>query len=352
MRRCSYESCLKRPSFNVQGSKGGLYCRQHAVDGMVDVCNRRCPTDSCNRRPNFNVKGSKAGAYCKEHAHDGMIDIVRRRCSHDCCTISASYSVEGNKTATYCKKHAGADMFDVRSKRCLHASCTTWPSFNIEGSTSGAYCSRHREEGMVYSRRVSRHSEEDMVDSRETNSLRDTCSSADPAFNIEATRTVAQCKPPAHRGIVFILNRRCLHDSCTTSPAFNIEGRKTAEYCGQHARSGMVCVVNRRVSRGAPTSLPSLGVPTDSAATAGSRYTSDFGKNHDINFQPKCQVAGCGKEPRWGLHGKRPTHCAQHGSGADDLDYTVGEPPQKKYRSPSLCTLGRAAPRVKTECTF
>ena len=36
-RRCSHDSCTKRPSFNVEGSKTAVYCKQHAEDGMVNI---------------------------------------------------------------------------------------------------------------------------------------------------------------------------------------------------------------------------------------------------------------------------------------------------------------------------
>ncbi|CAM9987660.1 unnamed protein product, partial [Laminaria digitata] len=46
----------------------------------IRATSRRCSHDSCPRRPSFNFKGSKSAMYCKEHAEDGMVDIVTKRC--------------------------------------------------------------------------------------------------------------------------------------------------------------------------------------------------------------------------------------------------------------------------------
>ncbi|CAN0501740.1 unnamed protein product, partial [Scytosiphon promiscuus] len=47
---------------------------------MVDVVNRRCSHETCMKYPSFNVEGRKPAVYCKKHAADGMVDIVSRRC--------------------------------------------------------------------------------------------------------------------------------------------------------------------------------------------------------------------------------------------------------------------------------
>ncbi|CAN0505601.1 unnamed protein product, partial [Laminaria digitata] len=72
MGRCSYDDCTTQPSFNVEGCKTAVYCRQHARGGMVNVYSRRCSHDSCTRQPSFNVEG-KTAAFCKQHAEHGMV---------------------------------------------------------------------------------------------------------------------------------------------------------------------------------------------------------------------------------------------------------------------------------------
>ncbi|CAN0468805.1 unnamed protein product, partial [Scytosiphon promiscuus] len=36
MRQCSHNTCKKESSFNFEGSKTPLYCKQHAEAGMVN----------------------------------------------------------------------------------------------------------------------------------------------------------------------------------------------------------------------------------------------------------------------------------------------------------------------------
>ena len=75
--RCLRDSCMKSPSFNFEGSKVPVYCKQHAEDGRVNVHNTRCSQDSCMMSPSFNVRGSKSPAYCKNHAKDGMVSVKK-----------------------------------------------------------------------------------------------------------------------------------------------------------------------------------------------------------------------------------------------------------------------------------
>ena len=39
------------------------FCRTHAEEGMVNVSTRRCSHDFCTKKPYFNVDGSKVGVY-------------------------------------------------------------------------------------------------------------------------------------------------------------------------------------------------------------------------------------------------------------------------------------------------
>ncbi|CAM9545065.1 unnamed protein product [Laminaria digitata] len=181
-----------------------MYCKQHAVDGMVHVCSRRCMYDSCTKVPYFNVGGSKTAVYCKQHAEDGMVDVYRRRCSEGSCKRLPRFNVEGSKTATHCKHHA--------------------------------------EDGMV---NVSR--------------------------------------------------RRCSHDACTRTPSWELLTDGAATVCARHRSDGLGCDL--------------------------------------INFRVICQVAGCGRESRWGLHGQQPTHCPHHGPSKDGLVCTVRTPASKRARS-------------------
>ncbi|CAM9127289.1 unnamed protein product, partial [Laminaria digitata] len=69
--RCSHGSCRKQPSFNVEGSKTAATCKQHAMDGIVNVNRgRRCSSNSCTRRPRWGVLSDGAASVCSLHKSD------------------------------------------------------------------------------------------------------------------------------------------------------------------------------------------------------------------------------------------------------------------------------------------
>ena len=57
--RCSDVDCAMRPRFNVEGSKSGIFCKQHAEDAMVNVVSKRCAYEFCLTWPMVNVKGTE-----------------------------------------------------------------------------------------------------------------------------------------------------------------------------------------------------------------------------------------------------------------------------------------------------
>ncbi|CAN0413728.1 unnamed protein product, partial [Scytosiphon promiscuus] len=57
MKRCLHGTCMKRPSFNIEGSETPVYCKQHAEAGMVNAKSRRCLNITCMKQPRMNVEG-------------------------------------------------------------------------------------------------------------------------------------------------------------------------------------------------------------------------------------------------------------------------------------------------------
>ena len=70
--------------------------KQHDADGMVSIRGRVCSYDSCTKRPFFNIGGNKTAAYCKEHAEDGMVNTYGRQSSHGSCTRGAALNIKGS----------------------------------------------------------------------------------------------------------------------------------------------------------------------------------------------------------------------------------------------------------------
>lgn len=98
--KCKYENCIIFPSYNYRGLQS-LYCKQHRLDGMIDVKNRTCA--KCNRRVKKDVK------YCIEH-----IDSDKYCLEKNCCII-AKYNFRGKTIGKYCQKHKKPKMILLRN---------------------------------------------------------------------------------------------------------------------------------------------------------------------------------------------------------------------------------------------
>ena len=285
-RTCAHDNCARLPKFNREGSKTAAYCKQHAEDGMVDVCHKRCSHDSCTKHPVFNVEGSKVAVYCKQHAGDGMVNVLSRRCLHELCTRRPSFMTKGSKTATYCKQHAEKGMVDVLTKRCSHETCEKTPLFNFEGIKTGAYCKQH-----------------------------------------------------ARIGMIDVRSKRCSQESCMRRPNFNAEGSKIQVYCKEHAENGMVNVC----SRGYSLTGSVRGTPGANAAAVCDQYSSDLLDDSATNLDALCAAKDCRQRPQWGLNGTQPTHCLEHAPLEEGVADTVG---MDRSKGAILTSASRARTRL------
>ena len=136
-KRCTHPNCTKRPTYNVVGQTGGLYCTEHKTDGMVDVMNKRCTHPNCTKQPNYNVVGQTVGLYCAEHKTDGMVDVMSKRCTHPNCAKQPTYNVVGQTVGLYCAKHKTDGMVNVISHMCKTHLCGTCVGTKYQG-----YCLR------------------------------------------------------------------------------------------------------------------------------------------------------------------------------------------------------------------
>lgn len=53
-----------------------MCCKHYAKVDTVDLRRKGCDHEGCSKLPAFGVEGSKAGVLCKQHAVDGMVDVV------------------------------------------------------------------------------------------------------------------------------------------------------------------------------------------------------------------------------------------------------------------------------------
>ncbi|CAM9997998.1 unnamed protein product [Laminaria digitata] len=98
---------------------------------------------------------------------------------------------------------------------------------------------------------------------------------------------------------------------------------------------------------------PRWGLISGGSASACASHKSNLPAGPVIDFKAPCKGAGCRKVSKWGLEGKQPTHCPDHGQLKDGLVRTVGADSRgipscsRSYhavRGPSF--------RVKTEFAF
>lgn len=182
--------------------------------------------------------------------------------------------------------------------------------------------------------------------------LHDSCTMS-PSFNIDRTKAPAYCKQHAGCGMISVYGRRCLHDPCTKSPSFNIEGTKTAAYCMKHAEHGMVDVRSKRCSHVGCRTRPGWGLLTKRGATACLRHTGDILSGLVINSRALCKVKGCARISRWGIEGQQPTYCMVHGPLEVELVRTIGRTKSvRSGRDPSYGTVRGPPSNDKTECFF
>jgi hypothetical protein len=60
---------------------------------MVDVLHKRCEEQGCESQSRtFNIEGSKKGLYCGTHKKENMVDVIHKRCigQNGSCTTGAS----------------------------------------------------------------------------------------------------------------------------------------------------------------------------------------------------------------------------------------------------------------------
>ena len=150
-----------------------------------------------------------------------------------------------------------------------------------------------------------------------------------------------------------VANKRCSHAFCTKGPSFNVAGKKAA-YCSLHAKTDMVNVRTKRCSHNSCLQRAKWGFLTDGTATTCGRHMGDLSGSPVVNVMAACKVVGCKKRSRWGVDGKQPTHCLDHGPLQEGLVRTVGRDsaPGANSRSPSYHPVRGPSFLVKAEALF
>ena len=120
------------------------------------------------------------------------------------------------------------------------------------GFTNLVACSKHREEGMI-----------NIVSKK---CLFDSCNTI-PYFGLPSDKLASYCKAHAEKGMVDLKNKKCLVDSCNTRPAFGLPLDKSASYCKTHAEKGMVDLKNKKCLFNSCNTRPCFGLPSAKLAS-------------------------------------------------------------------------------------
>ena len=115
-KRCAHPQCIVEPIFNHPSAKVGLYCKEHKLEGMVDIKNMKCIHGTCKTRANYNVPGMTKGIYCAKHQKDGMINVVYKLCPEPGCGRIPQFNLPGERKGVFCALHKTPEMVNVKKK--------------------------------------------------------------------------------------------------------------------------------------------------------------------------------------------------------------------------------------------
>ena len=232
--RCLHSRCKKQAKCTFKGVNTKLYCCEHKLPGMIDISSSCCMHPNCDvKKPSFNIPGSKKGLYCKEHLLPGMISVNSYKCNHpDCDVKKPSFNTPGLKKGLYCKEHLLPGMINVNSQKCNHPDCDVKkPSFNTPGSKKGLYCKEHLLPGMIN------------VKSPKCN--HPNCD-VTPSFNTPGSKKGLYCKEHLLPGMIYINSPKCNHPNCDVTPSFNTPNSNKGLYCKEHLLPGMINITSER----------------------------------------------------------------------------------------------------------
>ena len=231
MTYCKFDGCLntngkkKIASYNFEGLKP-KFCVLHKHDDMIDITHKKC-LKCKTKKPYFNKEGEKIGLYCFTCKEPTMLDVISKKCII-CKTKRPFFNKKGEKIGLYCKKCKQEDMIDVKSKKCLKCK-TKQAVFNKEGEKDGIYCKKCKEE--------------DMIDVKNKKCLK--CKTKKPSFNKEGEKIGLYCGDCKQKDMIDVISKKCI--VCKVKqPSFNKKGEKIGLYCGDCKQKDMIDVKSKR----------------------------------------------------------------------------------------------------------
>ena len=223
--KCEGEDCETIPSFNVEGTTKGRFCKKHASPGMVNIRSKKCQAEEgCRKQPSFAEPGATAGKYCASHKKAGMTNVADKTCAAPGCNINKpSFNEEGKTQGLFCKLHALDTMVNVVGKLCVEPDCVIRATFNVPGEP-GLYCRLHAKKGMVLP---------------QSNQCSDKGCTGTWVFGFKRGDKLHYCGAHRLAGMVDIRNRMCVEVSCSTHAHYGLLGQHTT-HCMLHRQAGQI----------------------------------------------------------------------------------------------------------------
>jgi hypothetical protein len=231
---CEHENCIKYASFNYLGNLA-MFCKLHMLEGMEDVSHKRCLFEGCKVRPSFNDPGIAGGKYCVIHKTEGMEDRRHKSqiCKHEGCKIRASFNIPGEDKPSFCNLHkVGGHNLNSNShvkKLCEFKDCKKQPCYNFEEDLNdgGRFCNNHKLEGMKNVRNIFCEFEDCKTQA---------------SYNFSGLTLRRFCKAHRQNDMIDIKSNHCIcqYNDCKKRALNKLPGDSKYIYCNFHKTNGMV----------------------------------------------------------------------------------------------------------------
>ncbi len=218
------KECDKYASFGLPGTKLGIYCKLHKLDGYINVNNKCCQHENCPHTPCFGKLGSRQPKFCRIHKPDDYVDVKNKRCLHENCNQIPSFGKPGSKKRDYCNSHKPDGYINVMSKRCQYEECKHLPSFGKQGTKTAIFCQQHKPS--------------DYIDVISRYCLYENCNHR-PSFGDPNIKKAVYCFQHKPSGYIDVVHKKCQYENCNTIPNYNYIGYSPI-YCNTHKSSGMI----------------------------------------------------------------------------------------------------------------
>jgi len=299
MKICKEKDCNKKPNFNLQGSKIGIYCLKHKKENMIDITRKKCLHDMCYVIPVYNLPNNKTGIYCNEHKKNDMINVLANKCLYKNCNTQPLFNLSNEKNGIYCNEHKKENMVRINKILCLEENCTKTPSFNIINSKKGIYCSEHKKENMI-----------NINETRKC--LEEKCNIGATYGYINNTRKRLYCSEHKKENMVNLVSKMCLEENCNKQPLFNIPNEIKGIYCSEHKNDDMIDIINKKCIEEKCNKIPSFNLPNEKQRI----YCGEHKKENMINLREdrKCLEEKCNIGATYGyINNKRKRlYCSEH----------------------------------------